>query len=55
LGRLAELLHHSVEAPPVRDALQLVLACIFEHEARARDEVLHRARHEDLTPTGERG
>jgi predicted nucleic acid-binding protein len=33
--------HHSVQAPAVGDALQLVLAGILEHEAGARDQVPH--------------
>jgi hypothetical protein len=37
-----------------RDALQLVLAGIFEHQSRARGEVFHRGTHQNLPCAGER-
>src|SRR5262245_6964947 len=44
-----------VEMPSAGNALQLVLASIVELEPRTGDEILHRARHEDLVGLGERG
>jgi hypothetical protein len=41
-------LHHAVEAPTVRDALQLVLARVLERETGTRDEVLHGLRDQNL-------
>src|SRR5438876_5146525 len=40
---------HSVKAPPLGQALQLVLAAVLELDPGARDKVLHRSRDEDLT------
>jgi hypothetical protein len=38
----------SVEAPSVGDALQLVLAGVFERQAAAGDEIFHRLRDANL-------
>jgi hypothetical protein len=37
----SDLLHHSVQVPAVGDALQLVLAGVFERETGPNDQVLH--------------
>ena len=42
------------DAPGLRDPLELMLAAIFEPESRSGDEVLDRARHENLTGARER-
>jgi hypothetical protein len=42
------------DAPFAGHALQLADAAILEHEARANDQVLDRARHEDLASARER-
>ena len=41
--------------PEPLDALEVVLACIVEHGARTRDELLDGARHHHLRRAGERG
>src|SRR5437764_9771908 len=53
-GLLSPLVHHSVEVPAVGDALQLVLAGIFEDEARARHEILDGRGDEHLRPIRDR-
>jgi hypothetical protein len=40
--------------PPVGDALQLVLASVFEHQPRARGEVFDRGADQHLPGAGER-
>src|SRR5262245_46949124 len=39
---------HGEEAPGSRDALELVFTAVGEHQSRARHQVLHRARHDDV-------
>ena len=43
-----DLLHNSVQVPPVGDAPQLVLAGVLEGKAGAGGQVLHGLRHENL-------
>src|SRR5919106_2672795 len=43
------------DRPCPRDALELVGASLQEPEVRARHQVLHRARYQDLTWAGQRG
>jgi hypothetical protein len=50
----SDLLHDSVQVPAVRDAFQLVLANVLEHQARPRGEVLHGPGDEDLGRLGPR-
>ena len=50
-----DLLHNPVQVPAFGDALQLVLASVFERQATARNQVSDRRRHEDLAGAGERG
>src|SRR6476659_8995048 len=53
-ARLIGLLSpYPVEMPAVGDALQFMLAGVFEHEARACHEVLDCRRHEDLGTASE--
>jgi len=44
---------HSEEPPLVRDALELVRAAVFEHDAGPRHQIPHRARHEHFARAGE--
>jgi hypothetical protein len=41
--------------PRVGDPLERALAAVVERDARAADEILHRARDEDLAGVGEPG
>jgi hypothetical protein len=47
-ARWISLRNDSEEAPSVGDALKLVLAGVFERQAAAGDEILHRLRDADL-------
>ena len=40
--------HHPIEPPAVGDALELVLAGLFEDETRAGNQIFHRLGDDDL-------
>ena len=44
--------HDPIQPPPIGDALQLVLAGVFEHEPRAGDEISYGLRDENFGGSG---
>jgi hypothetical protein len=50
----SDLLEDAIQVPGIGDALQLVLAGVFEDDAGTRDEVLHRRGDEHLVSAGKR-
>ena len=53
-SRAGDSARYSIQVPTVGNALEFVVASVFEHHARADDEVPHSTRDEDLPGRSQR-